>query len=317
MTLNIAKALPASLADVPATALVQELGNPTLFDLRKPDRRPLFISVLVHGNEVSGWDAVRSLIDQIRDASVLLFLGNIEAARHGVRALPGRVDFNRVWDGGDTPEASLAAEVADYAATAEPYLAVDIHNNTGANPPYSVICRTDRRTLEFAGAFAERALLATQPDGFQTRRFAGFCTAITVEVGMPDDPDSTVRATQFLAGLLANTPEPPDYACQPEALALFETVARVTLADCTVIEPATQRFNFRRAPVGTALTRSGALTAHAADGADIGSQYFTTDNGAAVLKRPTTLAMYTGDLESARSDCLCYFLEPIAPDAGC
>ena len=314
MTLDIVNALPASLADVPATALAEELGNPTLFDLRKPDRRPLFVSVLAHGNEISGWDAVRSLIDEIRDASVMLFLGNIEAARHGVRALPGRVDFNRVWGGGDTPEASLAAEVTDYAAAAEPYLAVDIHNNTGVNPPYSVICRTDHRTLEFAGAFAERALLANQPDGFQTRRFAGFCTAITVEVGMPDDPVSTVRATRFLARLLANTPEPPDDAYRPESLALFKTVARVTVADCTVIEPETQRFNFRRAPVGTALTRSGALAARAADGGDIGSEYFTTDSGAAVLKRPTTIAMYTGDLESARRDCLCYFLEPIAPN---
>ena len=316
MRLNIANALPDSLAEVPAGALADELGGPTLFDLRKGDHQPLFVSVLAHGNEVSGWDAVRGLLDGFRETSTLLFLGNLEAARHAVRVLPGRVDFNRVWEGGDTTEAAVAAEVTARVRAAHPYLALDIHNNTGRNPPYSVICRTDRNTLGFANAFAERALLANQPDGFQTRRFARFCTAVTVEVGTPDDPDSTARTRDFLSRLLAGNPQPSENARAPGGpgkLSLFETVARVTVTECTVIEPAMQRFNFRPAPAGTALTRGGMLNAQAADGSDVGNRYFAPDNEAAVLIRPTTLAMYTGDLESARRDCLCYFLEPYDP----
>ena len=94
---------------------------------------------------------------------------------------------------------------------------------------------------------------------------------------------------------------------------MFKTVARVTVSEYTVIEPAMQRFNFRRAPAGTALTRSGSLNAYAADGSDIGHRYFAPDNGMTVLTRPTALAMYTRDLDSARRDCLCYFLEPFEP----
>ena len=312
MRLNIANALPDSLADIPATALADELGGPTLFDLRRGNHPPLFVSVLLHGNEVSGWDAVRGLLDEFGQISTLLFLANLDAAREGVRALPGQVDFNRVWEGGDNSEAAVAAEVTARVSAANPYLAVDIHNNTGQNPPYSVICRTDRRTLEFAGAFAERALLASQPGGVQTRRFTRFCTAVTVEVGTPDDPDSTTRTTEFLAKLLASYPEAPSDTRRAEALKLFETVARVTVSDGTEIEPAMQRFNFRRAPAGTALTRRGPLNAQSADGTPIGGRYFTCDDGAAVLTRPTILAMYTRDLESARRDCLCYFLEPLA-----
>ena len=308
MRLNVAKVLPESLADVPATALADELGGPTLFDLRKRNRPPLFVSVLMHGNEVSGWDAVRRRMDEFDELSVMLFVANPDAARLGVRALDGRVDFNRVWDGGEMPEARIAAEVTARAAAAKPYLAVDIHNNTGRSPPYSVVCRSDRRTLGFAGAFSQRALLANLPDGFQTRCFARFCTAVTVEVGTPDDPRSTPRAGDFLGRLLASHPERPEDAFEPEALALFETVARVTVTDCTVIEPANQHFNFRQAPAGTALTRKGPLAAHSADGRDVGNDYFTTDDATAVLKRPTTLAMYTGDIDSARRDCLCYFL---------
>ena len=181
------------LGDVPASALADELGGPTLFDLRKGDRRPLYVSALLHGNEVSGWDAVRSLLDRFRETSSMLFLGNLEAARHDVRALPGQADFNRVWEGGSTTEAAVAADVTARVAAANPYLALDIHNNTGRNPPYSVICQADPKTLGFAGAFAKRALLATQPGGFQTRRFTRFCTAVTIEVGTPDDPESTTR----------------------------------------------------------------------------------------------------------------------------
>lgn len=310
MELTVERDLPAALADVPATSLVDELGGPTLFDLRKPNEPPLFVSVLLHGNEVSGWNAVRALFPEVTNASTLLFLGNLEAAARGVRALPGRADFNRVWEHGESTEAAVAAEVTTYVQAAKPRMALDIHNTTGENPPYSVICRSDPETLAFAGAFSTRALLATQPPGVQTRRFASFCTAITIEVGTPDDPSSTTQATAFLAAVLANA-GPPSGQRQPESLSLYETVARVTLADGAVLDPDMQRFNFRTAPAGTALTRSGGLHATAADDRDLGAEYFGTNNGLAVLKRPTMLAMYTGEEEAARRDCLCYFLEPV------
>ncbi len=315
MRLNISAALPDSLADVPATALADELGGPTLFDLRKPKAPPLFVSVLLHGNEVSGWDAVRGLLYELRNVSSLLFLANLDAAREGVRALPDQADFNRVWEGGDTREAAVAAEVTARVADAGPYVAVDIHNNTGRNPPYAVICRTDPKTLAFAGAFAERALLASQPGGFQTRRFTRFCTAVTIEVGTPDDPDSATRAADYVAELLAHYPRPPADARAPDELRLFETVARVLATESTEIEPAMQQFNFRCAPAGTGLTRNGPLVARSAHGDDISDEYFAPDNGMAVLTRPTFLAMYTRDLDSARRDCLCYFLEPMDPNA--
>ena len=315
MRLNVARTLPDSLADVPATALADELGGPTLFDLRKPKAPPLFVSVLLHGNEISGWDAVRGLLYEFRSISSLLFLANLDAAREGVRALPGQEDFNRVWEGGETREAAVAAEVTARVADADPYVAVDIHNNTGRNPPYAVVCRTDRRTLQFAGAFAERALLASQPGGFQTRRFTRFCTAVTIEVGTPDDPDSTTRAAEYMAALLANYPRPPAGARTPDEMQLFETVARVLVTERTEIEPAMQRFNFSRAPAGTGLTRRGPLVARSADGDDISDEYFKSDDGMAILARPTILAMYTRELQSARRDCLCYFLDPLSSRA--
>lgn len=305
MELRVAHTLPDGLTDLSACALADALGGPTLFDLRQRDEAPIFVSVLVHGNEISGWEAVRRLRDPLRTASALLFVGNVEAARAGVRALPGRPDFNRVWDGGGSAEAVVAAQVAEYAAAAKPRLAIDIHNNTGRNPPYAVIARADADTLTLARAFAKRALLATQPQGFQTGRFAQFCTAITVEVGTPTEPAAIDRSTTFLRRLLARPP-----VADATSLRLYETVARVTLSEDAEIVPQAQRFNFRTAPAGAVLAARGVLTAQGADGRDLGDVYFSRANGATVLKQDSIIGMYTGSLHAAQQDCLCYFLEP-------
>ena len=308
MKLRVETALPSALTELPANRLADMLDGPTLFDLRRAGEPPLFVSVLVHGNETSGWEAVRRLRRELAACSVLLFVGNVEAARAGARTLPTRPDFNRVWEGGEWPEARVADQVAQHVAAAKPRLAVDIHNNTGRNPPYSVVARQDAATLAAARAFAPRALLATQPSGFQTGRFARFCTAITIEVGTPDDPSSVDRAAAFLRRALH--PPPP---ARRDVLALFETVARVTLSDDAVIVPDTQRFNFRTAPAGAVLVKHGAVAAHAADGTNLDEVYFGHENGGTVLKRPSVIAMYTGDLNAARQDCLCYLLEPAEP----
>ena len=306
MKLHVRSAL-APVIDLPSDALADALGGPTLFDLRKADQPPLFISVLAHGNEVSGWDAVRHLHRELAAASTLIFVGNVDAARAGVRTLPGHVDFNRVWAGGDSAEAAVANEVTAIAVAAKPRFAVDIHNNTGRNPPYAVVVRKDRATLTWARACSNLVLFGTQPSGFQTRRFATFCSAATIEVGTPDDPASTDHAVDFLARLLAeHTPK-----ADPKTLTLFETTARVTISEDTVLVPEMQRFNFRTAPAGSPLTHAGTLSAWSADGREVTDRYLQRNASETVLVRDTAIAMYTPALTAARLDCLCYLLEPL------
>ena len=139
-SLNIMGTLPASIAQLPAPALADALGGPTLFDLRKPSVSPLFVSVLLHGNETSGWDAVRRLVDEIATASLLLFVGNVEAARGDVRSIPDGPDFNRVWGGGDTREAAIADEVTAFAAAARPLLGRGCPQQHRRQP---AVCRGD------------------------------------------------------------------------------------------------------------------------------------------------------------------------------
>ena len=88
-----------TLLDAPASELWRYLRGPSLF--RLPGRRlaPLFVSVLLHGDEDTSWRAIQAVLRRTRAAKLqrplLLFVGNIEAAKANVRTLPHQEDFNR------------------------------------------------------------------------------------------------------------------------------------------------------------------------------------------------------------------------------
>ena len=311
--LAVFQALPDGLLECPAAQLGRLLPGPTLFDLSGTRKGTLFITVLQHGNETSGWDAVRTLLRAGSAPPLMLFIANVDAARRNVRKLEHRVDFNRAWEGGDSPEAAIAHEVTERAITAEPLAAIDIHNNTGRNPPYGVVTRTDEHSLGAAAAFAPRVIVIDQP-GVQTRRFSEFCTAVTIEVGTARDPSSIERARTYIEAAL-RWRQPPRAA--PQALTLYRNLARVLIAgdDGTVIpRQEFEAFNFERAEGGTIIANvSGGQGLKAVDesGADVTSRFFEKIGGQIRLRRPVIPSMYTTDLRAARADCLCYLLEPL------
>ncbi len=97
--------MPPGLLERPASALHHALDGPTLIHLEGKNPQPLFVSVLQHGNEVTGWEAIRRLLkshyefDQLpRSLSVLI--GNTRAAKHRLRRLDDQLDYNRCWPGG-------------------------------------------------------------------------------------------------------------------------------------------------------------------------------------------------------------------------
>ncbi|NNJ91958.1 MAG: peptidase M14, partial [Gammaproteobacteria bacterium] len=99
--------LPEGLLGCQTTDLHAFLQKPTLIHLQGRNPNPVFISVLMHGNETVGWDAICRLLPKYTVAggnqelprSLSLFIGNIEAAKESVRALPDKPDYNRIWPG--------------------------------------------------------------------------------------------------------------------------------------------------------------------------------------------------------------------------
>ena len=312
--LSTYKTLPDGLLECPAAQLRDVLSGPTLFDLSDGRKGTLFITVLQHGDETSGWEAMRALLRAGVVPPLMLFVANVDAAQANVRKLSDQVDFNRAWEGGDSPEAEIAQEVTERAIAAEPLAAIDIHNNTGRNPPYSVVTRTDERSLGAAAAFAQRAILIDHP-GVQTRRFSEFCTAVTIEVGVARDPSSIERAGTYMQTAF-RWREPP--RASSRELCLYRNLARVLVdGKDGAVTPREEfeAFNFERAEGGTVIAnvRDGqGLRAVDESGTDVTSRFLETTDGKIRLRRPVIPSMFTTDLRAARADCLCYLLEPLS-----
>ena len=131
---------------VDSTSIHQIFDQPTLLHLEGKKSRPLFISVLLHGNEDTGLLAVQNLLKKYQykelPHSVSIFFGNVIAAKMGVRRLDGQPDYNRVWPGTEHPECDesrLMQEVVTAMEKRKPFASIDVHNNTGKNPHYGCI----------------------------------------------------------------------------------------------------------------------------------------------------------------------------------
>jgi len=201
---------PDTLLDAPAGELWRYLRGPSLF--RLPGRRlaPLFVSVLLHGNEDTGWRAIQAVLRRKRPAvphrPLLLFVGNLEAAKANVRTLPHQEDFNRSWPGTtrpDTPTATLLREVFEIARHEGPFASIDIHNNSGHNPHYACVNSFEPRHLDLARLFSRTVVYFEQPIGVQSAALAKICPAVTVECGRTDEAASVDHAVEFISSVLA------------------------------------------------------------------------------------------------------------------
>lgn len=217
--------LPKGLLDTGPRQLLDALGAPSLLRLRAPQAAapPLLISLLLHGNEVSGWNGLRRVL-RTRPAppfDLLIFIGNVEAAAAGVRTLPGQTDFNRIW----RPPTGIAAELLQALEAAPPQAVVDLHNNTGKNPHYAVLTDLSPSSLGLARLFSEVGVIIEEPDSVLTRAFTDRnIPGVTLELGSVGDPKAEERAANFCSALFD---QGLPASGSLEDLQLFRTLARV------------------------------------------------------------------------------------------
>lgn len=335
--LRIHDGLPAGLTGCDALALAEHLGGPSLIHI--PGRRepPLLVSVLLHGNETSGWEGVRRLLTELTRTnilpprSLLLFIGNVEAAAAGVRTLAHQQDYNRIWRGAQGPEGELASEVLAALDGRTLFAAVDLHNNTGQNPHYAVVTNLQPVNLGLAYLFDDKAVYVREPATVMTRSFAERCPAIALELGPIGDPRCDDRAFDFVKRCLSLQRIPPPDLTR---LQMFRTEARVHIADAMpfsfagedesfplVLTGGLEAVNFHELTAGTefAVTRYALTEAFRVldvQHRDVTARYFTTAGGSVLLREPVIPAMYTTDPLVIRQDCLCYFMERMPLDSG-
>lgn len=324
--------LPDGLLGLEAEQLAGYLAGPTLIHLSGRQSAPLFVSVLMHGNETVGWDAMKRLLRRYAGGKQLpralsLFIGNIQAAAQGLRRLDGQPDYNRVWPGSETqgtPEHAMMQRVVDAMHLRRPFASVDVHNNTGINPHYACVNHLDSRFLHLANLFGRTVVYFLRPQGVQSMAMAELCPAVTLECGKVGQAHGVQHAMEFLDACL-HLAEHPQHPILDQDIDLFHTVAQVKVPDTVsfsfasaeadiLFTPELDYLNFRELPAGTPLgsvNGAGRIALEVRDeaGRNVVERYFSLEDGQLCLRRAVMPSMLTVDENVIRQDCLCYLME--------
>lgn len=322
MKLTVLKEIPQSFSSLKVEEITSLFPGPTLIHHNEGKGQPIFISVLLHGNEHSGFLALQQLFAAEIERECLLFIANPQAAEKNLRFLEDQIDFNRVWSGGEHAQANIAKEVIDYVSKRNLYLSIDIHNNSGKNPFYSCVNRTDYEFLSLAQFFSPYIVYFTEPHEVQSMAFSKICPAITIEAGQSREPNGVKTLVKKLEEVLSwktipklkNTPD------------LFHTKARLRIPHNLTydfqghdngpqelsLRSDIEDYNFRALPVGFSLgysTVESGLWLEGDCGANIFNEYFFNDNGEILVKKSFVPAMLTTNRKVIEQDCLGYIME--------
>lgn len=322
-------ALPDRLADITAREIKTVFPNPTLVTIQGEIDPPLFISTLLHGNETTSFTVLQHLQRQLKDApphrSLKIFIGNVEAASHGLRHLDDAPDFNRIWSQGDTPYHHLTAEILDEVRHSGLFASIDIHNNTGKNPIYGCVNALRSADLQLAEMFAPVGVYYLNPPTTQSIAFSHLCPSVTVECGQSNEPEGVEAAIRLVEGVMAldhfDSRAPSDFN-----ISLYQTVGRVLIdpdASFTFgpgpndlsLRSDLEALNFKPLKSGDrwAETRFDRFPLKVVDehGTDLTDHFFRQDGNNILLTQDATPSMVTLDTDIIRQDCLCYLMTPM------
>lgn len=328
--------LPEGLLDKASHEVSEILSEPTLIHLEGENKQPLFVCVLQHGNEDTGWLAMRDLLrdyeNKLLPRSLSLFISNVEAAQYRVRRLEHQIDYNRIWPGGDstgTDEHRLMRQVWETMRERGVFASIDIHNNTGRNPHYGCINKRDNQFFNLARMFSNTVVYFIKPTGVQSLAFAQFCPSVTIECGKPGEDYGVQHARNFVDSVL-NLSEISDEDYTHSHAQLFHTVAIVKIPehlsigfndesrDINFVETLDQ-LNFIEQEPGTVFADVGTsdhsiIEVWSEAGQEVAQEYFKVEGGKLMTRKCLMPSMLTQDTKVIKQDCLCYLMERVPLD---
>ena len=332
LALTLLNALPTGFLDCPATELHRLLPGPTLIHLPGQRPEPLFVSALLHGNETTGFHALQGLLKKYAShplpRALTIFIGNVEAARHGLRRLEDQVDYNRIWPhtgfSHDSPESAIMGQVVEEMRRRKVFLSIDIHNNTGLNPHYACINKLNNAFYQLAVLFSRTVIYFINPKGVQSQAFAELCPAVTVECGKVGNEQGTIHAMQYIESSLGLAAL-PDRPILRQDIDLFHTVATVNIpetysysfddaASDIRLTPALEKMNFSELPIGSmfAQVKDGITQPFSVvneQDEQVFERYFQVVNNELQNRCHLMPSMLTTDVDIIHKDCLCYIME--------
>lgn len=314
---------------------LESLSRPTAFFVKGTNQDVVrVVAGSLHGNEPSGVRAIHRILGEVAQGTctpttnVWFFVGAVEAAKippHGLRMLPGRRDLNRCFrapfDGvdGAVGEAALKLFRAQ-----TPEAVVDLHNNTGHNPAYSVTPELAPQHLWLGRLFATRFVHSQLKLGTFSEAFEDLAPSITVECGLAGRPEADATAYAGLRRFLA-APQVEAAFVSPEPLQILVDSIRVTLASGLklafgqgpqaqahlTLDARLDKHNFEFLTEGTALGwvhAGGSWPVVALDeaGVDRAAELFAIEGDTLFVRRSFIPIMMTTDVVVATADCLFY-----------
>ena len=322
---------PEELLDISADKLYTLFPGPTLMHLQGMRPETIFISILLHGNEGTGFQVIQRLLNKYQNSrlprSVSIFFGNTQAARYGVRLLEHQPDYNRIWPGtihNDSQESNIMQKIVDVMKDRDLFASVDIHNNTGLNPHYACVNKLGNQFLRLASLFGPTVVYFLTPKGVQSMAFSELCPAVTLECGKADSLSGVAHALEFLDAVL-HMQEISDEPIHSQDIHLFQTKARVKVPKDVSFSFSNQnvdilfaseldKMNFSEVPAETCFgmvqtNNNARLHAFNDDEEEVGESLFYINDEMIKLSKPMMPAMLTLDETIIRQDCLCYLME--------
>ncbi len=333
LELNQIDSFPQELLEISIEKLYTLFPGPTLLHLQGKRPEPVFVSVLLHGNEGTGLHVIQRLLKKYQHSvlprSVSILFGNTQAARYGKRVLDSQSDYNRVWPGTvepNTQETMVMRKIVNEMERRNVFASIDIHNNTGLNPHYSCINKLENCFLQLAVLFGHTVVHFLTPKGVQSMAFSKLCPAVTLECGEPGSPSGTNHALDYVDVVLhmkyiSNDP------ILPQDIKLFHTVARVKVPEDVTFSFTDQnanilfkselyKMNFSVIPADTCFgivhsNNNARLFAFNDNEEELGEKLFYINNQQIKLTKPMMPAMLTLDEAVIRQDCFCYLMEQL------
>jgi succinylglutamate desuccinylase len=326
--LNILEALPENFFEIKSTELYKTFSGPTLIRLKGKTDKPLLLSSLMHGNEFSSLIALQEVLAAYKNKTLPrnldIFFGNPLAAAKSLRHLPEQPDFNRIWEEGDLPENKMAQAVLKIYKNSPPFLSIDMHNNSGKNPCYSVVSILNSENLNLANLFTPLVMYNAIVRATNTQAFSSLCPSITVEASTPGDPIGIENLISLINKALELTELPKT---DPKALNLniVNTIGTIFVPSKTtidikgknadiVLEPNFENHNFKIAPKGTEIgsyTDPHRLIEKGPLGNELNPGFLEYKNGKIFLNKPMIPGMYTTNPHLMKTNCVCYILDKI------
>ena len=333
MKLNVIHEFPEELLHVDVKDVHNVLGGPTLIHLKGKRDEALFVSTLLHANEITSFLVLQKLINELKGKELyrdlIIFIGNTYAAAEGMRHLPGQADFNRIWEPVDTPEKKMAMDVMTYAKEQNLFASIDIHNNSGKNPFYACINVVDPKFLDLAANFGDHIVYFTKPHNVQSMAFSKICPSTTIEAGLPGDPRGIQQAFEFVLKVFNSATIPK--GTRQDSGDLYHTIARIKVSekarvdfddnknsdsDFSFVSNIDSR-NFQIIPKGSHMGYGKDIRLlRVVDnmGVDITDDFIELKGDEVLTKRLFIPSMFTKDTYIMKEDCLGYIMETITPN---